>query len=678
MQWKVSRGTTGFFCKGSLVDSTFLQMFSFPLEEGNLYTALSCPNSMLISRSLAHKIFGNNSALGQTLALNDRPGMMVTGVYSDIPKTSHIQFDFATSFQGSPDWMRMWDRKCVHTYVLLNENASMDNVNKKISNVMNIHNPTWKNILFLFPVTKSHLFEPGGGGPIIYLYIFSTFGFLILLVACINFMNLTTARSEKRMKEIGVKKTIGSSRMELLQQFMAESLLLSFVSLLVALILIELSLPGLNDLLGTQISLNFSGRMILILAGITILTGLLAGSYPAIYLSSLNPMSVLGGRTTHAGTRRSSLIRNILVIVQFSFSVFVITCVLVVGKQMNFIRSKSLGFNKEQVLMISTRGDLQKKVTLAKHELLKLPFIQSATVTATNFTNFIGSGTGPIDWEGKNTDKIIEVGFNYVDEDFANTFQIKMTQGMFFPNDYATNTTGTFVVNEAAIKEMGITDPINKQLTTWFGMKGRIIGVIQDFQTQSLRSEMAPIVLIPTQGANYLYLRLTTTNIAAAIQSIETKVKEIVPDDPFEFRFLDDVINEQYIAEQRTDKLATLIAVLSIFVSCLGLFGLASFSSEQRTKEIGVRKVLGASAAGLLLMLTKDFTKWVFIANMFAWPVAWYAVHKWLQNFAYRIEVTWWIFLVAGGITLLIALLTVSYKAIRVATANPVEALRYE
>jgi putative ABC transport system permease protein len=678
MQWKVSRDTKGFFCKGSLVDSSFFQMFTFSLEEGNSETVLAGANSIVISRSLAQKLFGYNDPVGQSLELNDKPGTIVTGVFSDVPSTSHMQFDFVIPFSYGPDWMRMWDRKCTFTYVLLRENTSLDEMNKKVSGVMNTFNPTWKNILFLFPITKIHLFEPGGGGLIIYVYIFSAFGFLILMVACINFMNLSTARSEKRLKEIGIKKAVGSSRMELVWQFMAESVLLSFVSLFIAVVLVELSLPTVNNTLDTHITMAFAGWMLPTLLGIALLTGLIAGSYPALYLSSLKPMAALRGKVSRTGEHRSSLIRNALVIAQFSFSIFIITCILFISKQLSFIQSKNLGFNKDHVVMISTRGALQQNVSLVKDELMKYPFVQSASLSATDFTSFEGAGSGPIDWEGKTSNKVLEVGFNFIDEDFAKTFQIKMAQGRFFSKKYPSDRSGAFVVNEEAVKEMGISDPLNKNLTTWFGMKGRIVGVIHDFNTESLREEMAPIVLIPTKAANYLCVHLSPTDIAAAMKTIEGTVKGIVPNDPFEYRFLDDMLDNQYKTERRTDTLAEIIAILSIFISCLGLFGLASFSSEQRTKEIGIRKVLGASVSGVLVMLTKDFTKWVLISNVIAWPLAWYAMSKWLQGFAYRVEMSWWVFALAGGLTMLIAFLTVSWQAIRAATANPVEALRYE
>ena len=674
---KLSRGTKGFFCTGSIVSKSFFRMFSVHLINGEPDKVLDAPNSIVISKSLAQKMFGQGNPVGKTFKLNDRPGFMITGVFSDMPKTSSVQFDFLSPFSSSPDFMKIWDRKCVNTFVLLKKNASFDDINKKISGVMNKFNPSWKNVLYLFPVEKIHLYQPGGGGPIIYIYIFPLFGILVLITACINFMNLSTAQSEKRMKEIGIKKTVGSSRLELIKQFMTETLTFSFISLLLAVGLIELCLPGMNNLLNVHIVMDYSVSMILILLGITFLTGIIAGSYPAVYLSSFSPVSVMNKRNAR-GKDGSHILRRVLVIAQYSFSIFIISCVLLIGKQLNFLQSKNLGFNKNQILMISTKGALQQKVPLVKEELLKYPFVQSASLSANNLTNYEGSGSGPVDWEGKSSDKVLEVGFNFVDEDFAKTLQIKMLKGRSFSKDFPTDMSDAFVVNEAAVKAMNLKDPVNKKLTTWFGREGKIIGVISDFNTESLRNELSPVVLIPTKTASYLCLRISSANIPGEIKSIESTIKKIVPDDPFEYHFLDNEIDNLYKTEQMTSKLATFIAILAIFISCLGLFGLVSFSSEQRTKEIGIRKVLGASISGVLVMLTKDFTKWILVANIIAWPVAWYAMSKWLQNYAYHINISLWVFLAAGGIALLIALVTVSFQVIKAAIANPVKSLRYE
>lgn len=676
--YKLSRETKGFFCSGSIVSPDFFKMFSYPLEEGNPDALLNSPNSIVISRSLAEKIFGSENPVGKMLKLNDQPGFNITGVFSDVPAISSLQFEFVIPVSGAPEYFKMWDRKCTVTYILLQKSASLRDINKKIYGVMNTHNPEWKNTLHLFPVAKSHLYEADGRGPIVYIYVFSLFAVLILIIACINFMNLSTARSEKRMKEIGIKKTVGSSRIELIKQFMIETIFFSFISLLIAIILVELSLPGLNSILGEHITMIYSGGMIFILFGIMLLTGIIAGSYPAFYLSSFNPMSILNGRNLTTGQRRSSFFRKVLVIAQFSFSVFIITCVLFIGKQLNFIQSKNLGFNKEQILMINTRGVLQQNIKVVKNELLKFQFVKEAAVSATNLTGFQGAGTGPIDWEGKNSDKICEVGFNFVDEDFAKTFQIKMKQGRFFSKEFPTDMSEAFVVNEAAVKAMGINDPVNKNMTTWFGRKGKIIGVIDDFNTESLRNQMTPVVLIPTEAANYLCLRISSADIPGELKLIGQKIKEIVPDDPFEYHFLDKEIDHLYKTEQMTGELAMLIAALAIFISCLGLFGLSSFYSEQRTKEIGIRKVLGASVNNIFIMLVKDFSKWILIANIIACPAAFYAVSKWLQSFAYKIDITWTVFILAGGIAFTIAFFTMSWQVIRASNANPVESLRYE
>ncbi|MFO7446711.1 MAG: ABC transporter permease [Ignavibacteriaceae bacterium] len=678
MKIKVSYETKGFFCSGSFVDSAFFKMFSFPLENGNADNVLSSPNSIVISKSLSNKLFGSENPIGKTLKLNDGLYLNISGIFSDVPKTSHIQFDFVISNLAAPEAMNLWDRKSVETYVLLKQNTSLKNIDKKISGVMDVHNPSWKNILFLFPVTKSHLYEPDGTGSIIYVYIFSFFGILILIAACINFMNLSTARSEKRMKEIGIKKTIGSSRSELIKQFLTESLLLSSISLLLAIVLVELFIPYLNSSLGINISMDYSINMIVILSVITLLTGIIAGSYPAIYLSSFNPLVVLSSRVTSNGESRSSMFRKILVIAQFSFSIFIITCVLFISRQLDFLQSKPLGFNKEGVLLINTSGALRQNVGALKEELLKYPFVKSASVSATNLTSFMGAGTGPIDWAGKNPDYILEVGFNFVDEDFAETFQIKMNEGRFFSEEFSTDMSEAFVINEAAVKAMNIKDPLNKTITTWFGLKGKIIGVTDNFNTESLRRELTPVVLIPTREANYLCLRISSADIANSISLIENKVKDIVPDDPFDSSFLDKEIESLYKTERMTGNLSTFIAILAIFISCLGLFGLASFSSERRTKEIGIRKVLGASIPSVLILLTKDFARWVLIANIIAWPLAWYAVDMWLQNFAYRIEMDWAVFALSGFAALIIALITVSFQAMKAAAANPVKSLKYE
>jgi putative ABC transport system permease protein len=443
-------------------------------------------------------------------------------------------------------------------------------------------------------------------------------------------------------------------------------------------ILVWSILPSVNALLGTGLALFFSPGAIAFAVGVAVVTGLIAGIYPAWVLSSLAPMAMLKGGMSGLAGRRSSVLRRTFVIAQFSFSIFIITCVVVIRDQLHFMQYTDLGFNKEQVLMVRTNGQVRGKVPFLKQELLKRPAVAGVAVSATNLTSFVGSGTGPVEWEGKNTDKPLEVGFNFVDEDFAKTLQIKIVQGRFFSKDFPSDASDAFVVNEEAVREMQLMDPIGKRLTTWFGRSGRIVGVIGDYHSESLRQELAPLVLVPTPASSFLCVRLAPGDVPGALRSVEATIKATVSDDPFEYSFLDAEIDHLYKAEQTTRDLATVIAVLAIFLSCLGLLGLVSFATEQRTKEIGIRRVVGASVSGILVMLTRDYVRWVVIANIVAWPAAYFATRAWLEDFAYRIGLTLWPFLTAGLLALVIAIAVVCVQALRAATANPVVALRHE
>jgi len=678
MESKLSHDRTGFLCTGSYVDSAFFRMFSFRLDRGDETTVLADPLAIVISRGLARKFFGDLDPVGKTLLMNDRTALHVSGVFEDVPATSHMQFDFVVPFAAAPQEMKLWDRKCTTTYVLLREHSSPEEVDRKIAGIMNEHNPAWKNILSLSPVTSSHLYALNGGGLITSVYVFMSLALLILVVACINFTNLAIARAEKRTREISIKKTVGSSRLELASQFLAEAMGYALLSLLLAVFLVYALLPSVNTLLGTTLTLSLSPGAAAFALGVAVVTGLLAGMYPAWILSSLAPVAMLKGGMPGAAGRRSSVLRRAFVIAQFAFSIFVITCVIIVRNQLDFVQYRDLGFDKEQVLMVRTTGRVQAQVPALKHELLKCPDVAGVSVSASDLTSFAGSGSGPVEWEGKQTPKPLEVGFNFVDEDFAGTLRVGMVQGRFFSKDFPSDASDAFVVNEAAVRAMQLLDPIGKRLTTWFGRSGRIVGVIRDYHSESLHEELAPLVLVLTPVANFLCVRLKPGDVPAGIRAVEATIKAGVPDDPFDYRFLDAEIDRLYKAEQTTRALATGIAVLAIFLSCLGLLGLVSFAMEQRTKEIGIRRVLGASVSRILVMLTRDYVLWIMIANVIAWPAAYFATRAWLRDFAYRVDVTVWPFLAAGFSALLLALVIVSVRALRSATANPVKALRYE
>jgi len=702
-QKKISVGEKSFLSTGSYVDPAFFEMFTFPFMKGEPKTAFIDPYSIVITEDLAKKFFGNDDPLGQTITyyvFSEGIDLKVTGVMKNIPQNSHIQFDFLIPFEISYQWMKTWENNAVYIYVMLHENSSFQEVSSKIFNVLITHRPESQDVLHLQPLKKIHLYAPGGGGQITYVYIFSAMALIILLIACINFMNLSTARSEKRSKEICIRKVLGSSRLQLIKQFLNESVFLSFLALLLALVIVELILPSINSILGTQLDLRFSGGFILSLIVIALITGIFAGSYPAFYLSSFHPVAVLKGQSSwmlllkrksgrkSIGRSKAFSLRKLLVLTQFSLSIFFIVCALFIYKQLDYIKNRNLGFKKEHIIVLQSMGELKQKIQAVKNELLKSPDIKSVTFSAFSPVEWESSmSTVAMNWTGRTTDQDFIIGDNYVDVDFLETFGMEMAQGRFFSREFPTDSSDACVVNEAAIKAMQLENPIGKKITWRPGSKlensRTIIGVIKDSHTQSLHHEIKPFVIqsierIQKYMANYMYIKIESSNIPKTLQFIESKIKEFVPNDPFVYRFFDEEVNRLYKAEQLTGHLVRYGTFLAILISCLGLFGLASFTTEQRTKEIGIRKVLGATISDILLLLTKDFTKWVLIANIIAWPVAYYAMHRWLQNFAYRTNIGIVTFIISALLALIIALLTVSYQAIKAALANPVEALRYE
>lgn len=702
---KISFGVKSFFGTGSYVDPSFFEMFTFPFAKGDPKKAFSEPFSVVITEDLADKFFGNEDPLGKTLTYyvySQEIDLNVTGVIKDIPQNSHIQFDFLIPYEIGYQWMKTWSNNAVHTYVLLHEESNGQDVSKKISDVLNKHRPNSKvrANLYLYPLKKIHLYALEGGGLITYVYIFSVMALVILLIACINFMNLSTARSEKRFKEIGIKKVVGSSRMQLIKQFLSEAILLALLALFLAILIVKLLLPSINALLVVKLNLNYSLVFILSLLGMALLTGIASGSYPAFFLSSIHPGAILKGQLSsmiilkRKGVKKStvrqrgSFLRKVLVVAQFSLSIFFIICVMGIHKQLNYIRNKDLGFDKEHVVVLQATGGLKKKSQIIKSELLKNPDIQNVAFSAFSLTDWESSVSGrDLDWTGKKTDRDFLIGNNYVDYDYINTFNMKMAEGRFFSKEFVTDASDACVVNEAAGKAMGMNEPVGKKIVWSRGLpdenRRTIVGVIKDFNTQSLHQEIRPFVLMPIEKiqqymSNYMCIKLKSDSIPRSLKHIENKIKEFVPDDPFIYHFLDEKINSLYHTEQLTGKLTRSITFLAIFISCLGLFGLASFSVERRTKEIGVRKVLGASVSKIILLLTKDFSKWIILANIIAWPTAWFAMNSWLQNFAYRTHIGIWIFIFSASLAIFIALLIVSYQSIRAALANPVDSLRYE
>ena len=704
-QWKkkVAVADKSFLSSGSYVDPSFFEIFTFPFIKGNPQTALNNPNSIVITEDLAAKFFADDDPMGKTISyyvFSQKIDLEVTGVIQNVPQNSHLQFDFLIPYEIGYDWMKTWNNNSGWIYVMLNRNSSHKAVGEKISGVLQIHRPENADILNLQPLEKIHLYSPGGVGQIVYVYIFSVMALIVLLIACVNFMNLSTARSEKRSKEIGIKKVVGSSRTQLIRQFLTESILMALMALVIALLLVQMILPSINAMLGTQLELSFTGKFILILMAIALLTGITAGSYPAFYLSAIPPVSIIKGQfslrsifkstakgKTTAGTKGRSL-RKILVVVQFALSIFFVICVVVIHKQLDYIRNRDMGFDKEHVVVVESMGELKQKNQIVKDELLKFPEIQGVTFGAFSPFDWESSAsTIRMSWTGKTTELEFAVGENYVDYDFAKTLGLDMVQGRFLSKDFPTDASEACVVNEAVVTAMVMEDPIGKKITWNPGTEREssrtIVGVVRDFNTQSLHREIRPFVLMPIepmrQGmSNYTYIKIKSENISQTIALIGGKIRELVPNDPFVHYFLDEEMNKLYGDEQLTGRLTRYVSFLAVFISCLGLLALASFSVERRTKEIGIRKILGSPVSKIIFMLTKDFTKWVMLANVIAWPLAYIILTKWLENFAFRIEIQLWIFLLSGAMAFLIAIIVVSFQTIRAATANPVKALRYE
>jgi len=533
--------------------------------------------------------------------------------------------------------------------------------------------------LSLQPVTRLHLYNfAGGGGLITYVYVFSAMAFFILLIACINFMNLTTAKSAARAKEVGLRKTVGAHKSDLIRQFFSESILLTVISLLFGIIFVALFLPVFNSLTGKQFTIEFLSKMHAIsgIVGITLLTGFIAGSYPALFLSHFQPVKVLKG-TISAGAK-SATFRKILVVTQFSLSIFLIFGTLIIYNQLNYMRNRELGFNKENIVYTSIGGRFRQNIETIKTEMLRNPNIIGLTLTdVAPYRWQSNAGVGDVHWEGK-TNQAVKMVVTSVDHDYLETFDLKIVQGRFFSGDYPTDVSEAYVINEAAVRAMELDSPIGKELRIW-NERGKIIGVVKDYHFESLHREIIPMAMrIRPEWLGTVCIRINPDNTSAALSFIEKKWKEIYPEYPFEYSFLDDTIRSQYRSEESVGKIFKYFTFLAIFISCLGLFGLALYTTEQRTKEIGIRKVLGASVPRLALLLSKEFMKWVLLANVIAWPAAWYIMNKWLQNFAYKTNIRLWTFLLSGVLALLISFVTVSSQTIKVAVTNPANSLRYE
>ena len=660
-------------------NSSLFDIFSFEFISGNPQTALINPYSIILTEETAVKYFGDENPISKTLALESKTDFIVTAVIKNLPENGTLQFDALTDFEhlyemsgrGKSD---SWDSFGYNTFVMLTPETNIDELNQKISDYIIKRNSddTFKPVLYLQSLLDIHLYNLNGGGIIIYVYIFSFIALFLLVLACINFINLVTARSALRIKEISLRKVIGANRKNLIFQFLGESILLTILSLAISLIFVDRLLPVFNEL--THQNLSFSTVLtpsgIILIVIITLFTGILAGSYPALYLSGFKPIAILKNHKLSG----SSLLRNFLVVFQFSISVIMIISTMVVLNQLTYVENQNLGFNSDHVVYIPLNSNLNAKVSSIKYELKSNPQIHDVTATS----NKIGINSfHSVDlkkWEGNTQNKSILLGLIYTDYDFLQTFDIEMSEGRFYSKDFVSDSFGV-VINQAAVEEMGMVNPIGKKIFE----KSHIIGVIKDFNYQSLHSGIGPLAIgMNPRWNRYLAIKVQSENIEETISYIESVLKKYAPDNLFDYYFLDHEFEKLYQSEKQLGRIFLYFSILAIFISSLGLFGLASFMVERRTKEIGVRKVLGASVSKIFLLLSKEFTIWILISNLIAWPISWYIMNLWLNNFAYKTTLDWWLFMIAGFITGMIALISTCSQTIKLALSNPIRALRYE
>ena len=664
--------------KMACADSSFFRLFDFKVISGNVEEALSSVEKIILTRSTAHKYFGDEDPIGQTLDIySGRLITTVSAIIEDLPPNTHFDFDLLISMKLLAPFD--WGNHYFNGYFLLAENTDPNFVVEKINKLIDEKDLGFDAHYYLQPIKDIHLksnfdidIADSTSEVNNNVYIFTFIAFFILLIACINFMNLSTARSSKRAREVGVRKVVGALRKNLMWQFLSESILFALLGMVFALVLIELLLPGFNQLTGKNLQLIAVGNSDLILKvlALTAITGIVAGFYPSIYLSSFKPILVMKGQSTH----HSSALRRILVIIQFALSVILICGAIVVSSQLKFIQTKNLGYDKENLVYMGTIRDYEQNYDKFWQEVTALPEIDNMTRSSDIPTNTIHLWNGFV-WEGMEEGKNYMLNVFTVDEHYLNTMKFNIIEGRAFSPEFADS--ANFILNEAAVAYSGIQDPLGKKFELQ-GVEGIIVGIVQDFNYKSIRTTVEPLVIRQGDYLQYIIARVQPSNLPQTVEKLEAIWQVNYPDYPFELHFMDADFEKLYEAEQRTGEVFKYFTILAILISCLGLFGLASFTAEQRTKEIGVRKVMGASVKQIVGLLSFEYLKWMFVANTIAWPLAWFVMNKWLQNFAYKIQINLAYFLLAGIATCAIAIITVSFQTIKAANSNPVNALNYE
>jgi putative ABC transport system permease protein len=682
----VSVGEKHFNSRGAFTDSSFLSMFNFPLLKGNAVEALTGNYNIVLTENMAKKLFGNEDAIGKTVLVDSNANFTVTGVLKNLPGNTSFDFEYLLPWAfmkkiGFSD--DSWGNNSVNTYVLLKPNASQAAFDAKVKTITISHSDQTEQV-FSQPVSRLHLYSKDDNGKLVdgqieTVKLFAIIAAFILLIACINFMNLSTARSEKRAKEVGIRKVAGAYRSSLIMQFIGESIVLSFIAFIIALFIVQISLQGFNTLTGKQLIIKYGNPFFWLLSLIFILfTGFMAGSYPAFYLSSFSPVKVLKGTFKKANAAITP--RKVLVVLQFSFAIILIISTIIVEHQIQYVQNRDTGYNKNNLMYTFTQGDATKNYKLIKEELLRSGTAVSITKSANPITRRWSDSWG-FSWAGSTEeDKKIDFVRLGSDADFVKTIGVKLKEGRDIDvYNYPTDSTAV-LLNETAINMMRLKNPIG-QIIKGGERDFHVIGIVKDFILESpFEKKINPMMIIgPLDFFQVIHIKLNPENTTAAnISKAEQIFKKYNPQYPFEYVFADESYAAKFREQQRTGRLAALFAGLTIFISCLGLFGLATYMAESRIKEIGVRKVLGASVATITTLLSKDFLKLVLIAFIIASPVAWYAMHTWLQSYTYRIGIEWWVFVSAGLLSILIAFATVSYQAIKAAISNPAKSLRTE
>jgi len=691
----LSREEESFYETGLFADEYFFDVFSFQLIRGNKKGILEKPESIVISSRLAEKFFGNKDPIGRML--NCSLGRLeIAGIVENVPENSHIQFDWLIPFisqysaEERASQFQWWGNHNHYTYCLLQEKSAKIDLENKLAVNMNkkFKDFGWDDMsrqtYFLQPLESIHLRSHLNGefsvnNSITLIRLFSSIAAFILLIACINTMNLSSARAAKRMKEIGIRKVVGGRQHQLFLQFIGESIFLSVLSLFAAMGLVYVLLPGFNRFIERNIPFKsvIEWPSILGLLAVMFVSGILSGIYPAGLLSSLKPVSALKGKTDL--TTKGGSLRNMLVVFQFGMTIILMVASFVIFLQIRYVKEKSLGYNREHVVVIRmTDPGVRKNYSTFRNLIVQNPNVQGITTSNSLPTHIISSTSGKSETEDGDIEELSSLSWTGADFEFFDVFQMEIVKGRPFSREFGTDENDAVIVNETFVRKANWTNPIGKKFQFWGNRERVVVGVVKDFHFQSLHQDMKPLFILCQPYNYYFYARVRSENIPATLEYFRETYERFKIRYPFEYFFLDENFNRMYASEQKLGQMLISFSGLAIFIACLGIFGLASYTAERRTKEIGIRKVLGASVTRIMLLLSTGFTKWIVFANLISWPVAYYAMYRWLQNFAYRIDINIWVFILSGTIALFIAQLTVGYQTIKAATANPVDSLRYE